>query len=151
MNIAADAKRPTRFLLIDDDDDHALLVRRTFDREETPTTLNRLADGEEALRYLRKEGEHADALTPDVVLLDLNLPRRSGHEILEDLKSDPVLRKIPVVVITSSDDAKDRGKAYEKYANSYLVKPIDFKQFRQMIHDLSQYWSVWNQMPGDES
>ena len=141
--------RPTRFLLIDDDDDHAVLVERTFRREEPKTQLKRIADGESALQYLRKEGEFAAAETPDVVLLDLNLPRRSGHEILTELKKDEVLRKIPVVVITSSDNERDREQAYHQYANSYVVKPIDFAKFRQMIQDLSRYWGVWNQVPDD--
>ena len=135
------------FLLVEDDPDHARLVQRTLRRDREDNRLVHFTDGEEALRFLRKAGEHAGAATPDVMLLDLNLPRRPGFEILDEMKGDPDLLAIPVVIMTSSNDQQDRAAAYARHANSYVVKPVDFERFRQMVHDLSDFWGQWNIRP----
>jgi CheY-like chemotaxis protein len=96
------------------------------------------------LEYLRRLGTRADHPDPDVVLLDLKLPRIDGHEVLAEIKQDDLLRHIPVVVMTTSDAEIDRARAYDCYANSYVVKPTDFHQFRQLVDDLSLYWGIWN-------
>ena len=144
---AAPKGRRAVFLLVEDDPDHATLVRRTLRRDRPDDRLIHTPDGEEAMRLLRRQGEHAAAQTPDVVLLDLNLPRRPGFEILDEIKGDPELVGIPVVVMTSSNDAADRQRAYSRHANSYLVKPGDFERFRRMVQDLSDYWGRWNARP----
>src|SRR5690606_24500907 len=97
------------------------------------------------LDYVRRQGRFADVRRPDVILLDLKLPKVNGHEVLAAIKDDPDLCSIPVVVLTTSSAETDRLKAYRHHANSYLVKPINFSRFRQMVSDLSLYWGVWNQ------
>ena len=135
------------FLLVEDDKDHADLILLTLSDHNVTNTIDHVRDGVEALQYLRREGEYAVARRPDVILLDLKLPRLDGHEVLEQLKSDDSLRSIPVVVLTTSANEKDRERAYALNANSYLTKPIEFGQFQRMIRDLRLYWSVWNQPP----
>ncbi len=136
--------RLVNFLLVEDDDDHAHLVSRNLRKSRVVNQIVRVADGADALAFLRREGEYADAARPDVVLLDLKLPKVDGHEVLTAIKSDAELQDIPVVVLTTSDAETDRAKAYHLHANSYLVKPLDFEQFRKMVQELSFYWGVWN-------
>lgn len=133
-----------RFLLVEDDDSHAELVERNLRRERIENTLDRVCDGDAAIKYLRHEPPYEDSPRPDVILLDLKLPKIDGHEVLKIIKGDEKLRSIPVVVLTTSDTEADREKAYEYNANSYLVKPIDFEQFRRIVKELSLYWGVWN-------
>ncbi len=139
----------TRFLLVEDDDDHAEFLIRALKRARSTNQVERMGDGAQALAYLRGEGEHVGRPTPNVILLDLKLPKVDGHEVLAAIKSDPVLFTIPVVVLTTSDAESDRARAYAYHANSYLVKPIDFERFRQLIHDLEMYWGVWNRPAAD--
>jgi CheY-like chemotaxis protein len=136
------------FLLVEDDDDHAEIVLRTLQRNRVGNSFERVVDGAQALAYVRRQGHYAQAKRPDVVLLDLKLPKISGHEVLAAIKEDPDLCSIPVVVLTTSSAETDRARAYQHHANSYLVKPINFARFRQMVNDLSLYWGVWNQ-PAD--
>jgi CheY-like chemotaxis protein len=135
------------FLLVEDDDDHAEIVEQTLRRNRVGNVVKRVIDGEAALAYLRGEGEYAGRPQPDIILLDLKLPRVDGHQVLAAVKSDPNLAPIPVVVLTTSDAEIDRLKAYEHHANSYLVKPVNFARFRQMVKDLNLYWGLWNQNP----
>lgn len=139
--------KPVHFLLVEDDDDHADLVMRAMREERMSNTLSRVADGEAALKFLRRESEFAQEHRPDVVLLDLNLPRMSGQEVLQAVKADSALSSIPIVVITTSDAERDRVRAYESRANSYVVKPLDFEQFREMVRFLGLYWTIWNSPP----
>ncbi len=141
------ATKLLNFLLVEDDDDHAHLVQRNLNTSRVVNSVERVADGVEALRYLRGEGGYANHPRPDVILLDLNMPKMNGHEILSAIKSDVNLRSIPVVVLTTSDAESDRAKAYEHHANSYVVKPLDFGEFRKMVHDLGLYWGIWNRPP----
>lgn len=136
--------RLLHFLLIEDDDDHAEIVMRTIAKNRVGNSIERVPDGEAGLAYLRGAGLFARARRPDIVLLDLKLPGRDGHEILKEIKQDPVLRMIPVVMLTTSAAESDRLKAYANYANSYVVKPVNFARFRQMVTDLSLYWGVWS-------
>lgn len=135
--------RLVHFLLVEDDDDHAMLVTRSLQRSRVSNQVDRVSDGEAALSYLRQKGEFAGR-QPDVVLLDLKLPKVDGHEVLRQIKEDPTLRQIPIVVLTTSQAEIDRARAYEHHANSYLVKPVNFERFQQMIEDLNLYWGVWN-------
>lgn len=140
-------KQLITFLLVEDDDTHAHLVTRSLSKSRVANFVHRVADGEKALQFLRGEGEYEGQEYPDVVLLDLKLPKVDGHEVLAAIKSDPELKKIPVVVMTTSDAESDRAKAYEHHANSYVVKPVDFEKFRQLVNDLCLYWGVWNESP----
>ena len=114
---------------------------------QVANTVDRVKDGAEALAYLRRQGDFADRPRPDVVLLDLKLPKISGHEVLAEVKKDPELQTVPIVVLTTSEAEIDRAKAYGNHANSYLTKPVDFDQFAKMIQDLKLYWCVWNRPP----
>ncbi|MDX2199000.1 MAG: response regulator [Phycisphaerae bacterium] len=131
------------FLLIEDDDDHAEIVMRAVGMHRMGNSVHRVADGGAGLAYLRAQA-HNGQRQPDIVLLDLKLPGRDGHEILREIKSDPALRQIPVIILTTSPAEADRVKAYDNLANSYIVKPISFSGFRQMLADLSHYWSLWS-------
>jgi len=139
--------RPVRFLLVEDDEDHAELIRLALEENRVANDLHHVANGEDALRYLKQEPPFDDADRPDIVLLDLKLPRMDGHEVLRAVKRDASLRSIPIVVLTTSSAETDRVQAYEEYVNSYLVKPVDFERFHDMIRELGLYWTVWNQPP----
>jgi CheY-like chemotaxis protein len=140
--------RVVHFLLVEDDPDHAELVRRSLLGEEVACTVDHVTDGVAALAYLRGESPYSENAAPDVILLDLHLPRLDGHELLAVLKSDPAWRETPVVVLTTSDAELDRRRAYQAHANSYLVKPVDFLDFRRLIQDIVYYWSVRNRPSG---
>jgi CheY-like chemotaxis protein len=140
--------KSTRFLLVEDNNAHAKLVMLQLNDAHANVVVDRVSDGSEALDYLRRCGEYADCQRPDVVLLDLKLPRVDGHEVLRQLKSDEDLKLIPVVVLTTSTAEADKALAYGNYANSYLTKPLDFDQFQQMMESLKHYWASWNQSLG---
>lgn len=137
--------RPLRFLLVEDDDNHADLVRRAMAEERIGNELDRVADGEEAMAWLRREVPHEAAPRPDIILLDLKLPRLDGHEVLRNIKSNDDLKHIPVVVMTTSRAESDRIRAYNEHANSYVVKPLDFGQMHELVKELGLYWTVWNE------
>lgn len=140
-------KQLITFLLVEDDDTHAHLVTRSLAKSRVANRVHRVADGVQALEFLKGEGEFQNQAHPDVILLDLKLPKMDGHEVLAQIKNDPELMKIPVVVMTTSDAESDRAKAYKHHANSYVVKPVDFEKFRQLVNDLCLYWGVWNESP----
>ena len=132
------------FLLVEDNDDHAELILECFQMSSVPATTAHVTDSAAALAYLRGESQ-----TPDVILLDLNLPGHDGIELLHVIKSDETFRPIPVVVLTTSDAAIDRRRAYGRYANSYLVKPDGFDELRDLIEQVNRYWSLVNR-PADD-
>ncbi len=138
--------RPLHILLVEDDDDHAELILAALALHDARHAATRARDGADALDRLFRRGEYAGAAEglPDVILLDLNLPRVGGLDVLAALKADEALRAIPVVVLTTSDAEADRAEAYQRHANSYLVKPVDFGQLEAMIHELGEYWARWN-------
>jgi len=140
---------PLTILLVEDEIPHAELVKRGLEAHQIANRIYHVADGEAALDYLFRQGVYADPVTsprPHVVLLDLRLPRLSGLEVLREIRasSDNNLHTVPVVVLTSSAVTQDITSAYEQHVNSYLVKPVDFAQFMQLIHDLGFYWLGWN-------
>ena len=137
-------------LLIEDNDDHAELVRRSFEDHSLSNNLFRVADGEQALNYLFRKEKYLDEDIypyPSLILLDLRLPKIDGIEVLNLIKKTEELRKIPVVILTSSEAEIDIAKAYLHYANSYIVKPLDFNKFSELMEDLGLYWLGWNQKP----
>lgn len=136
-----------RFLLVEDDDDHALLAERAIRKARIVNVIDRVRDGEEAIAYLKQEGEFEDAILPTVVLLDLKLPKKSGIEVLQEIRDDPKLAPLPVVVLTTSGNENDIAAAYKLNVNSYLRKPVDFEQFHRMVGELCLYWGVWNRAP----
>lgn len=138
---------PTRFLIVEDDDDHAELVKLSMQISGGNSQLDRVSDGAEAISYLKQYGSHQDKLLPDVILLDLNMPKVNGHQVIEAIKADDKLKLIPVVVLTTSNAEQDRIRAYESRANGYVVKPVNFAQFKELVCDLEKFWSQWNQSP----
>ena len=136
-----------RFLLVEDDDDHADLAIRALNRGRILNSVDRVIDGVEALRFLRAEGEYSERKLPHIVLLDLKLPKKSGLEVLREIREDPNLRTLTVVILSTSGEEDDITTAYDYNVNSFLRKPIDFEQFRQMVEDLCLYWGVWNEPP----
>ena len=127
-------------LLVDDDQGDVLLVREAFEDHKVGNMLSVVSDGVEALQYVRQEGSYADAVRPDLILLDLNLPRKSGIEVLEEIKSDPELSTILVVVLTTSEAEEDIMRAYKLHANAYITKPVDFEQFTKIVHQIDDFF-----------
>lgn len=143
---------PAIILLVEDNPDHTELIIRTLNDHRIPNRIIHVTDGESALDYLWRRAQFADPATspqPHIVLLDLQLPRLSGLEVLQEIKTSAETRHIPVVVVTTSSAERDLQAAYQRYANSYLVKPVDFQQFTRMLNDLGDYWLDWNQTLGD--
>lgn len=141
---------PVVILLAEDDDGHAELVRRSFEESKLANRLIRVADGQEALDYLYRKNTFSDPAKsprPGLVLLDLRMPKVDGLEVLKNIKTDSGLRRIPVVVLTTSAAETDVVKAYDSHANSYLVKPVDFPKFYELMNTLDYYWVVWNKGP----
>jgi len=141
---------PIVILFVEDDLAHAEIVRRNFETFRIANRLIHVTDGQAALDYLYKQGEYsvpAEAPRPGVVLLDLRLPKVDGLEVLKNIKTNPDLRAIPVVILTTSKAETDVIKAYDLHANSYLVKPVDFTQFAELMETFDFYWLVWNQRP----
>ncbi len=143
---------PILVMLIEDNIDHAELVMRTLEEHRIANKVRHFLDGQSALDYLFRRGEFAGAdpaetQRPHVILLDLRLPRVDGIDVLKNIKEDPNLKSIPVVVLTTSEAEKDVAKAYYNHANSYLVKPVGFEDFKQLMDDLGFYWLGWNINP----
>ncbi len=142
---------PSVILLVEDNPDHAELVIRSFESHRVANVISHVADGRQALDYLFRQGEFVDpekSPRPHVILLDLRLPKVDGLGVLSKLKESDDLRQIPVVVLTTSESERDIAQAYHHHANSYLVKPLDFKGFTQMMDTLGFYWLGWNVCPG---
>ncbi len=131
---------PIEVLLVEDNPGDVRLTQEGFREGRLRNNLHVAMDGEEALAFLNQEGDHHDAPRPDLVLLDLNLPKVDGHEVLEKMKQDPQLKGIPVVILTTSSQTADVRRAYENQASSFITKPVDFDKFVQVIRDLGLYW-----------
>jgi CheY-like chemotaxis protein len=139
--------RPMHILLVEDDDEHADMVLSSLEESPVPSTVARVANGEDAMLYVGQEGAYIKAQRPDLMLLDLKLPRMDGHEVLKALKAQDRFCTIPVVMLTTSSAAVDIARAYQLHVNSYLTKPADFNQFDAMIKELKTYWCNWNAQP----
>ncbi len=140
--MATQRTTPIEILLVEDSESDVVLTQALFKDAKVINNLSVARDGEEALRRVRLEGEHRDAPRPDLILLDLNLPRKDGREVLRELKQspDPELRRIPVVVLTTSVLERDVLAAYEQHANAYIAKPIDLDQFASVVNAIEAFW-----------
>ncbi len=138
---------PLHILHVEDDDVHAELTRLHFEEFASQHTISRVTDGEQALAYLKNETNYRDAARPDIILLDLHLPRMSGLDFLSEIKDVADLKNIPTVVFTTSDAPGDRYEAYERCANSYMCKPIDFERFGEVLRHMVNYWWKADQGP----
>jgi CheY-like chemotaxis protein len=134
-------------LLVEDDPGDALMTQEAFEHHKIRNTLHVVKDGVEALAFLRREGEHADAPRPGLILLDLNLPRKDGREVLAEVKADAELRHIPVVVLTTSDAEEDILRSYSLHANAYVTKPVDFDRFIEVIRQIDDFFVTVVKLP----
>jgi chemotaxis family two-component system response regulator Rcp1 len=137
-------------LLVEDNPGDVRLTREALKEGKVRNNLSVARDGVEALAFLRREGEHAAAPRPDVILLDLNLPRKDGREVLEEIKADPSLRSIPVVILTSSEAERDIVQAYALHANCYITKPVDLDQFITVVKSIEDFWFTIVKLPPEQ-
>jgi CheY-like chemotaxis protein len=134
-------------LLVEDNPGDARLTREALATSKVRNNLHHARDGEEAMAFLRREGSFGRAPTPDLVLLDLNLPRRDGREVLEDIKSDAALKHIPVVILTSSQAEEDILRSYRLHANCFITKPVDLEQLTKVVQGIEQFWFTLVRLP----
>jgi len=127
-------------LLVEDNPGDIRLTKEVLKDGKIRNNLSVVMDGEEAILYLRKKDKYKDATTPDIILLDLNLPRKDGREVLNEIKTDPVLKLIPVIILTTSSAEQDVLSTYANYANCYITKPVDFNQFIDVIRSIENFW-----------
>jgi CheY-like chemotaxis protein len=131
---------PIEVLLVEDDPGDVLMTREAFEEHKVGNRLNVVSDGVDALAYLRREKPFEDATRPDLILLDLNLPKRDGREVLAEIKNDTVLRQIPVVVLTTSQADEDVIRSYQLHANAYVTKPVDFDRFVNVVKQIDEFF-----------
>lgn len=146
MNVMTNAKA-VEILLVEDNPGDARLTEEAFKDSRLLNSMHRVSDGVEALAYLRQEGEYAKAARPDIILLDLNMPRKDGREVLAEIKEDPELKSIPVVVLTTSDADTDVIKSYELHANCYITKPVDLEKFMHIVQRIEDFWLAIVRLP----
>jgi two-component system response regulator len=144
---SADEVHVIDVLLVEDDPGDVLLIKEAFADNKVRNRLHVVSDGVDALAFLRREGEHADAPQPDLVLLDLNLPRKDGREVLAEVKRDDALRHIPVVVLTTSKAEEDVLKSYKLHANAYVTKPVDFERFIDVVRQIDEFFVTVVKLP----
>ena len=138
---------PIEILVIDDNEDDIIMIKEAMSEAKLINLVNRVHDGEQALAYLRKQGEYADANTPALILLDINMPRKNGFEVLEEIKADPQLRSLPVVMLTTSAREEDIVRSYASGACSFISKPVDFDKFQEIARQFSLYWALVAKVP----
>jgi chemotaxis family two-component system response regulator Rcp1 len=141
--------RPIEILLVEDNEGDARLTKEALTENKMHHKLNVVRDGEEALKFLKREGKHVSAPRPDLILLDLNLPKKNGREVLSEIKKDLSLRRIPVVILTVSQNEEDIMKSYDLYANCYIAKPVDLNQFMEIVKLVKNFWLNIVKLPPD--
>lgn len=132
--------RPIEILMVEDNPGDVRLTKEALKDAKVSNTLRVVEDGAAALEYLHRRGAHADAPRPDLILLDLNLPKKNGREVLEEIKQDVNLKSIPVVILTTSQAEEDVVRAYSLHANCYITKPVDFTQFAKIVRTIEDFW-----------
>ena len=143
--------RPIELLLVEDNPGDARLVKEALKDGKVLNDLHVVKDGVEALDFLKRRGNYADAVHPDLILLDLNLPKKSGHEVLAEIKDDPDLKRIPVVILTVSKAEEDIMLTYNLHGNCFITKPIDFDQFVHVVKAIEDFWLTIVKLPPDEA
>lgn len=150
IHMAHEDRTIIEILLVEDNPGDVRLTQEVFKDGRIHNRLNVVCDGVEALLYLRQEGLYSDVLPQDLILLDLNLPKKSGREVLAEIKADPALRQIPVVVLTTSAAEPDILEAYNLHANCYITKPVDLEQFERVIRSIEDFWLALVKLPRRE-
>ena len=140
--------RPVEILLVEDNPGDVRLTLEAFKEGRVPSHVTVASNGEEALAVLRQEGRYARAARPDLILLDLNLPRKGGQEVLAEIKADPKLAHIPVVVLTTSEAEEDVLRSYDLHANAYVTKPVDFERFIRVVQQIDDFFVTVVKLPG---
>ena len=140
--------RSLQVLLVEDNEGDVRLIKEAFSESKIDKTFSVARDGEEALNYLFARGKYAERTKPDIILLDINLPKKNGFEILESIKSDPVLKKIPVIMLSSSSSEEHITKSYDLNANCYVTKPVDFDEYTQAVKIIEDFWFQMAKLPG---
>lgn len=139
--------RTAEFLLVEDNPGDVRLTREALRESKVKNNLHVVSNGVDAIAFLRRKGPYADAPRPDIILLDLNLPKMDGREVLAEIKADPLLRRIPVVVITSSEAEQDILRSYDLHVNCYVTKPVDLEQFMKVVQSVETFWLTIVKLP----
>lgn len=142
-------RQPIEILMVEDNPGDVRLTEEALKENKVHNNLHVVEDGEDAMAFLRQEGEFAGAPRPDLILLDLNLPRKDGREVLEEIKADRVLKRIPVVILTTSSADEDIVRSYELHANCYITKPVDLDQFITVVKSIEGFWFQIVRLPPD--
>jgi len=140
MDDATKGSRPVEILLVEDNPGDERLTREALKEGKVFNNLHWAKDGVEAIEFLRRKGKHANAPRPDIILLDLNLPKKDGREVLSEIKQDPELRAIPVVILTTSQAEEDVLRSYDLHANCYVTKPVDLEKFIVVVQSIDRFW-----------
>lgn len=139
--------RTIEILLVEDNPGDARLTLEAFKEGKVSNNLTVMGDGVEALAYLRRQGRYANSVQPDLILLDLNLPKKDGREVLAEIKADEHLMKIPVIILTTSAAEEDIARAYTRHANCYITKPVDLDQFLRVVQSIESFWLTLVKLP----
>lgn len=142
--------RPVEILLVEDSEADVRLTQEALKEAKVKNRLWHVEDGVDAMAFLNREGQYADAPSPDLILLDLNLPRMDGRQVLSEVKNHPEFRRIPVVVLTTSRSEEDILRAYDCHANCYITKPVDFSQFMDVVKRIDSFWLTVVMLPSEE-
>lgn len=140
MNLTSNQTRPAEILLVEDNENDVLLTQLGFKQAKLAVNFHHVPDGEQCMAFLRKQDKYAAVPTPDIILLDLNMPRMDGREVLAAISGDEKLRHLPVVILTTSSAEQEILKMYKLRCSSYIIKPVDFEQFVRVIRQFSDYW-----------
>lgn len=132
--------KPVHILLVEDNEGDIFLTMEAFEESKILTNISLARNGQEALEFLRKEGKHTDAERPDLIILDINIPIFNGHEVLKIVKNDNELKRIPVIILTTSSDTEDIHRAYEEHANCYVTKEIEIESFLKAVLKIENFW-----------
>ncbi|HVE38790.1 MAG TPA: response regulator [Planctomycetota bacterium] len=147
MNPTFNNLRPINLLLVEDSPTDLLMTREALERAKVLLHLHVVEDGIQTMEFLRRSGKYASAPRPDLILLDLNLPRKDGREVLAEIKSDPLLKQIPVVILTTSKADEDIARAYDSHANCFITKPVGFANFNEVMRSIEKFWFTVASLP----
>ncbi len=139
--------QPIDVLLAEDDQGDVVLIKESLKHSKIVINMNVVKNGQECMEYLRRTGQYESVTKPDLVLLDLNLPKKDGRQVLTEMKIDQYLKKIPVVILTTSEAEADIAKTYEMGANCYVTKPVDFQQFQKVVNEIAHFWFTVVKLP----